>query len=87
MKTSALAVTALLLTSGIALAAPAKHGRWHPGGGVTSYERVQIAYARANLAFVRARAWRDGHVTFLERYQIRMAEARLQRLIYRAHRS
>ena len=87
MKTSALAITALLLTSGIAMAAPGHQGRWHQGGGVNSYERFQIANARAHLASVKARAWRDGRVTFIERYQIRLAENQLQRLVYRARRS
>lgn len=89
MKLPLAAVTALVLaaTAGTASAAPGKHGRWHDAGRVTPYERVAIQNARAHLAHVRARAWRDGHVTYLERYQIRLAEQRLERTIRRAHRS
>ncbi|MGQ0674274.1 MAG: hypothetical protein ACT4N2_15545 [Hyphomicrobium sp.] len=87
MRTPILAATVVLLTAGTALAAPGKHGRWQQGYGVSPYERVQIANARANLAGIKARAWRDGKVTFFERFQIRTAENRLARLIQRSRRS
>jgi hypothetical protein len=99
MRRALLAATAILLSAGIASAAPGTkhHG---PGKGwsngpnheygydrVSPPERAAIAQARAHLAFVKARAWRDGHVTAYERFQIRNAEARLQRLIFRSRYS
>jgi hypothetical protein len=90
MKRSAFAAMAVMLSASAALAAPYgnkwKDGppRWNSPHNVTAYERAAIAQARANLAFVKARSWRDGRLTALERYQIRLAEVRLQRTIFRA---
>jgi hypothetical protein len=93
MKRSAIAAMAIVLPAGVALAAPYGNKwkdngpRWNYRPHITAYERAAIAQARANLAFVRARAWRDGRLTAFERYQIRFAELRLQRTIFRAWRS
>ena len=91
MKRSAYAALAVMLSTSAALAAPGygnkfRDGgpRWHKPHNVTAYERAAIAQARANLVFVKARAWRDGRLTAFERYQIRIAEMRLQRTIFRA---
>lgn len=90
MKRSAYAALAVVLSTSAALAAPG-HNKWRDGGPnwrgshtVTAYERLVIARARANLAVVKARAWRDGRLTAFEHYQIRMAQTRLQRAIFRA---
>lgn len=99
MKRALVAATALLLSAGIASAAPGNkhHGPgkgWGNGpnhgygyGRVSPRERAAIAQARAHLAMVKARAWRDGRVTAYERFQIRNAETRLQRLIFRSRYS
>lgn len=91
MKSAILATMAILLSAGAASAAPQhankwNHGgsNWNNGGRVTAFERVAIAQARANLNLIKARAWRDGRLSGFERYQIRLAEARLQRAVFRA---
>ncbi|MDQ8697930.1 hypothetical protein [Hyphomicrobium sp. LHD-15] len=84
-KTVVLAAAALLMTAGASMAAP-RYDHRH-GGGVNPYERAAIAQARAKVATVKARAWRDGRLTFLERVQIKNAERQLAATIARARRA
>jgi hypothetical protein len=89
MKSVILAATAIVLTSGAALAAPYHfNNRWHhSGGNVSSYERAAIGRSAAQLASVKRRAWADGKLTFFERFQIRIAENRHNAVVARARRS
>jgi hypothetical protein len=84
-KTAILTAAALLMTAGTSMAAP-RHDHRH-GNGVNPYERAAIAQARAKVATVRARAWRDGRVTMFERFQIKNAERQLAMTIARARRT
>lgn len=92
MKRAVLAAAAILLTAGAASAAPGwnkGHNGWgnnkgHSASKVSPRERAAITQARAHLAAVKARAWRDGRITTLERFQIRNAENQLQRVILRS---
>lgn len=83
-KTVILAAAALVMTAGASMAAP-RHD--HRGNGVNPYERAAIAQARAKVAAVKARAWRDGRLTFVERMQIKNAERQLAYTIARAKRT
>jgi hypothetical protein len=85
MKTAILTAAALLMTAGTSMAAP-RYDHRH-GNGVNPYERAAIAQARAKVAAVRARAWRDGRVTMFERFQIKNAERQLAMTIARARRT
>ena len=85
-KTAILAAAALVMTAGASMAAP-RHYHNGPGKGVSPYERAAIANARAKVAAVRARAWRDGRVNFVERIQIKNAERQLAATIARARRT
>jgi hypothetical protein len=92
IKTALLTAAALVMTAGVSVAAPNKHynhnGYGKPGySKVNPYERSAIANARAKVASVKARAWRDGRVTFLERVQINSAERQLAATIARARRT
>ena len=85
-KTAILTVAALVMTAGTSMAAPRHYNHYH-GKSVTPYERAAIARSRAKVAAVKARAWRDGKVSFLERVQIRSAERQLAATIARARRT
>jgi hypothetical protein len=85
-KTAILTVAALVMTAGSSMAAPRHYDHKH-GKSVTSYERAAIQRSRAKVAAVKALAWRDGKVTFLERVQIRNAERQLAAAIARARRT
>jgi ribosomal protein L6P/L9E len=97
IKTALLTVAALAMTAGVSVAAPAKHnhGYGRPGvsvkivkkQGLNGFERAQIARSAANLRAVKARAWRDGKLTFAERMQINSAERRHAALVARSYRS
>ncbi len=90
IKTALLTAAALLMTAGVSVAAPSKYHNSYGKPGyskVNPYERAAIANARARLATVKARAWRDGRVTFLERMQIKNAERQLAATIARARRT
>lgn len=96
IKTALLTVAALALTAGVSVAAPAKHnhGFGKPGfskvvkkHGVNGFERAQIARSQASLSALKARAWRDGKLTFAERMQINSAERRHAALVARSYRS
>lgn len=92
IKTALLTAAALMVTAGVSVAAPNKHynqnGYGKPGySKVNPYERAAISNARAKLAAVKARAWRDGRVTFVERVQIKNAERQLAATIARARRA
>lgn len=63
---------------------PKKFGQRH---GASGFERAAIARSAANLSALKARAWRDGRLTFSERAQIRNAEQRHAALVRRAYRS
>lgn len=87
-KTAILTVAALLMTAGASMAAPRHYNHDHNRGkSVTPYERAAIARSRAKVAAVKARAWRDGRVTFIERVQIKNAERQLAAVISRARRT
>jgi hypothetical protein len=87
-KTAILTVAALVMTAGSSMAAPRHYNNGHNHGkSVTGYERAAIARSRAKVAAVKARAWRDGKISFLERVQIRSAERQLAATIARARRS
>ncbi len=86
-KTALLTAAALLMTAGTSMAAPSKHYNTKHSHGVSQYERAAIARSRAKVATVKARAWRDGKVSFLERVQINMAERQLAATIARARRT
>lgn len=101
IKTALLTVAALAMTAGIASAAPGKYGKpsyGKPGysqqfgkhakkRGVSGFERAAIARSAASLRALKARAWRDGRLTFAERMQISNAERRHAALVARAYRS
>lgn len=89
----AAAVAALALSSGAALAdsgyaskrAPFGWGKtYHSHSRVTPYERAQIRNAAAHLRAVRARAYANGHVSFVERIKIQAARNHLANTIQRA---
>lgn len=86
-KTVILTAAALLMTAGTSMAAPRHYNNHNHGKGVTAYERVAISRARAKVATVKARAWRDGKVSFFERVQINSAERQLAATIARARRT
>jgi hypothetical protein len=91
MRTSILTAAVLLIGAGAAVAAPHHGGKRDRGhwerGGINGYERVLIANSRSRLAALKSRAWRDGRLTFFERYQIRNAERRHNALVARLRRS
>ncbi len=95
MKRAVLAAVAIILSASAASAAPGygnkgfhgNFGRDHSVSRISPRERAAIANARAHLAAIRARAWRDGRLTGFERFQIRNAETRLQRLVLRSRYS
>lgn len=85
----AAAAAALVLSAGVASAAP-KHYHGKPGytaGKVTPFERLAIARGKVKVAYLQRKARADGRVTAYERAQIRQAQANLNRLIVRARRS
>ena len=84
-KTALLTAAALLMTAGAAMAAP-RHNHDN-GKGVNAYERAAIARSAANLAALKRKAWRDGRITFMERFQINNAERRHAALVQRARRT
>ena len=85
MKTALIALAAVLVTSGAALAAPgAKYGDRYGRGHINGFERAKIAQSAAHVAAVKRRAWADGRVTRYERYIINSAERRHAALIARA---
>lgn len=88
-KTALLTAAALMLTAGASVAAPARfHGPGHGmSKGVNGFERAAIARSAANLAALKRRVWRDGKVTFLERFQLNTAERRHAALVARARRT
>jgi hypothetical protein len=86
-KTAILTVAALVMTAGSSMAAPRHYNNHNHGKSVTPYERAAIARSRAKVAAVKARAWRDGKVSFLERVQINSAERQLAATIARARRT
>lgn len=95
-KTALLTFAALVMTAGVSVAAPSyKHTNGYKPSpqyamkhkGVSGFERAAIARSAANLSALKARAWRDGKLTFSERIQIRNAEQRHAALVRRAYRS
>jgi len=87
MKTVILTAAALVLTTSATLAAPARKHFGDQHGGVTGYERVAIAHSAATLAALKRRAWFDGRLSFVERFQIKIAERRHFALVARARHS
>ena len=99
IKTALFTVAALAMTAGVAAAAPAKHNHGYGYGkpgysvkvakkhGISGFERAAIARSAVNLRTLKARAWRDGKLTFAERMQINNAERRHAALVARAYRS
>lgn len=90
MKTTALMTLAtIVLTSGAAFAAPAKHfdHRGHDGRGISAHERVMIARSTDRLQALKRRAWADGRITFFERLRINAATRQHAALVARARRS
>ncbi len=85
-KSALMTAAALLMTAGTSFAAPAKYHHNHRDG-VTPYERAQIARSAATLANLKKRAWRDGKITLIERFQINNAERRHAALVARARRT
>jgi len=89
-KTLVLSAAALFMTAGTSFAAP-RHNHYNYNhnnkNSVSAYERVAIAQARSKVANVKARAWRDGRVTMIERFQIQQAERQLAATIARARRT
>ncbi len=92
------AAAALVMTAGVASAAPNKHqhnNSWGKPGhsqgfkkqGVNGAERAAIVRSAANLAQLKRRVMRDGRVTMIERIQLRNAERRHASLVQRAYRS
>jgi hypothetical protein len=97
LLTAVFAMTAGAMTAGVASAAPGKHGYGKPGysqkhgkqakRGLSGFERAAIARSAANLRAVKARAWRDGKLTFAERMRVNNAERRHAALVARSYRS
>ncbi len=88
MKKIVLTAVALVLTTGATLAAPGYgYGGHNNRGGISPNERAVIARSAAQLDSIKARAFRDGRLSFFERIQIRNAEARHRALVARAYRS
>jgi hypothetical protein len=89
MKKIVLTAVALVLTTGATLAAPgySPNGRHHERGSISASERAAIARSAAHLDAIKARAYRDGRLSYFERIQIRNAEARHRALVARAMRS
>ena len=89
----ATAVAALVRSSGAALASPSYASKratvgwgktYHSTARVTPYERAQIRKAAAQLRAVQARAYANGHVSFIERMKIQAARNHLANTIKRA---
>ena len=87
MKSVLIALAALTVTTGAALAAPGYGHRSHDGHGISPRERVVISHSAANLAQLKRRVWADGRLSGIERFQLRNAERRHAALIARARRS
>jgi hypothetical protein len=87
MKKTILTLAAIVLASGAAVAAPNRHFDRHDGRGISNYERAAIARSAANVATIKARAWRDGKVSMFERFQINNAQKRHAALVARLRRS
>jgi hypothetical protein len=93
MKSIAIATTVLLLSAGMASAAPGYkqgHGS-HAGkhrtvGHLTFTERLRIARSRARLARLKRRARADGRVTRRERVRLIRATKRHRALVRKEHR-
>lgn len=91
------AAAALAMTVGVANAAPNKNhnnGWGKPGPskfykkqGISGAERAAIARSAANVASLKRRVMRDGHVSTFERIQLRNAERRHAALVQRFYRS
>ncbi len=77
MKRIALSASALVLLSGIAMAAPAQ------AASLTAHERAVLARDHAHVRALERHARADGHVSLWERARIRLAEARLHGLAWR----
>ena len=89
MKTVILATLALLIAAGPSMASPWK-GKSHHSyrhGVLTKYERVLIAKSKHRLMRLKWRARADGRITRFERFRIRHAQRRHNRLVARAWRS
>lgn len=85
MKTALIALAAVIVTSGAALAATGgKYGDPYSRGNVNGVERARIAQSAAHVASIKRRAWADGRVTRYERYLINSAERRHAALVARA---
>lgn len=84
MKTALIALAAVLVTSGAALAAPGGKYGDRNRGNVNGFERAKIAQSAAHVASVKRRAWADGRVTRYERIMINSAERRHAALVARA---
>jgi hypothetical protein len=95
MKTALLAAAAaaIVLSSGTAFAdsgyaskrAPFGWGKtYHSHSRVTPYERAQIRDAAAHYRAVKARAYANGHVSFVERIKIQAARNHLANTVQRA---
>lgn len=98
IKTALLTVAALAITAGVSAAAPSKHSNHGYGKsgyakqvkhdrGLSGFERAKIAQSAASLRNIKARAWRDGKLSFAERMQINRAERRHAALVARSYRS
>ncbi|HXF54473.1 MAG TPA: hypothetical protein VNK52_10160 [Hyphomicrobiaceae bacterium] len=90
MKTVAVATLAAILMSGTAMAAPSYPSYKGPSlvksfraPVLTPYERFQIRQSQHRLDMLKWRARADGRVTFLERWQIQLAQNRHNALVYR----
>ena len=92
MKTVILATLALLIAAGPSMASPwngnsHRHGHGHGHGVLTRYERVMIAKSKHRLMRLKWRARADGRISRFERFRIRHAQRRHNRLVARAWRS
>ena len=100
MKLIALSAAALMLTAGMATAAPGKtyghksFGKVHKlysvkrkkAGRLTWFERIKIARSRSRLAKMRARARAEGRITRREAVRIRVAQRRHRALVRKERR-
>ena len=85
MKTFAIAAVAAGLLSGIALTSPSAEavpfGRH--AGNLTAKERAAIARSERQLNVLKWRVRADGRVSVWELAQVRLAQVRHDRLVYR----
>lgn len=90
MKTTAIALSVLVASTGIAAATPGfKHGQYrhvgkhHSVGKLTYFERLRIARSRARLARLQRWIRADGRVMQRERFRLMKAKRHHRQLVRR----